>query len=443
MKKPLRLAESCAVLFVIILNVCAIGVAFSAEKHRNVIVALDRVVAVVNNSVITRLELDEHLQLAINQLTKQGTPIPPQKVLEKQLLERLITNRVQLQFAAETGLRVDDAQLEKALSRIAQDNNLSLVQFRTTLEKDGVNFPKFREEIRDEIIMARLREREVDNKILVTEGEVENYLKTQETQGIKADEYSLAHILVQIPGRAGPDQIRAAQTKAEKALTQIKSGVDFGQVSASFSDAAYALKGGAIGWRSADKIPTLFYEAIKTLKAGEVSAILRSPNGFHIIKVLEMRGEGAPVIVVQNHVRHILIKPSEVVSESEAKSHLLQLKDRLDHGMDFAELAKQHSQDASASKGGDLGWVSPGDTVSEFEQTINALVPGQISDPVQTQFGWHLIQLLERRNEDMSQEKRQFEVRTALRERKSGEAYQEWVRQLRDQAYVEYRVEDD
>ena len=290
--------------------------------------------------------------------------------------------------------------------------------------------------------MTRLKEREVDNKILVTDSEVENYLKTQEAQGGRSEEYNIAHIVVQIPERASPDQIQEAQAKAEKALAQLQAGGDFGQVSASYSNAPYALKGGIIGWRSGDRIPDLFAQALKSMQVGGVSRIIRSPNGFHILKLLDKRGGDGPAMVQQNHVRHILLKPSEVVSETDAKNHLLQLKDRLDHGADFAELAKLHSQDASAPRGGDLGWISPGDTLPEFEEALNALAPGQVSEPVQTQFGWHLIQLIERRKEDMSNERRLMDARRALRERKSEEAYQEWVRQLRDQAYVEYRLDN-
>lgn len=354
----------------------------------------------------------------------------------------MISSQVQLQYAKETGLRVDDAQLEKAIARIAEENQISVAQLRDSLDKDGVSFNKFREEIRDEIIMVRLREREVDNKILITDSEVDNYLKTQQTQEGKADEFNLSHILVRVPEQASPEQLQERRARAEEALAQIKAGVDFRQVAASFSDAPDAIQGGMMGWRQLDRLPTIFAEAVKSIGTGEVSAVLRSPNGFHIVRVNDRRGQNAPLIVPQTHARHILIKTSELVSENDAKERLVKLKERLDNGADFAELARLQSEDSSAARGGDLGWLSPGDTVPEFEKAMDALSPGQVSEPVKSPFGWHLIQVIERRKQDMSQEQQRLRARQALRAQKTDEAYQEWVRQLRDKAFVEYRLEE-
>lgn len=406
------------------------------------IVPVDRIVAVVNDEVITRFELDDRVKSVIHQLQSQGTPLPPQEALEKQVLERLIVDRAQIQFARETGVRVEDSQLDKTLQRIAQDNKLSMQEFHATLERDGINFNKFREEIREEMIMAHLKEREVDNKITVTDAEIDNYLGTQNAQTGKLEEYNLAHILVLVPEQASPDQIQAKQKKAEEALAQLKGGADFAQVAAGYSDSADALQGGALGWRPAARLPAIFVEALASMKVGEISPLLRSPNGFHVIKLLDKRGKDVAAVVTQTHVRHILIKTSELVSETDARNHLLQLKDRLDHGAKFEELARLHSEDASAASGGDLGWVSPGDTVPEFERAMNALQPGQISEPIQTPFGWHLIQVLARRTEDVSRDRQRLLARQALRSRKSDEAYQEWLRQLRDRTYVEYRLEE-
>jgi peptidyl-prolyl cis-trans isomerase SurA len=354
----------------------------------------------------------------------------------------MIYSRVQLQYAKETGLRVDDAQLEKALARIAEDNKISLAAMRDTLEKDGVSFAKFREDIRDEITMARLREREVDNKITVAESEVDNLLRTLQLQDGKAEEFDLSHILIRVPEQASPEQLRERRARAEQALAQIKGGADFRQVAAGFSEAPDAVQGGAMGWRELARLPAIFADAVRELKSGQVSGVLRSPNGFHLVRVNERRGQSAPLIVAQTHARHILIKTSELVSENDAKERLLKLKERLDNNADFAELARLQSEDGSAARGGDLGWLSPGDTVPEFEKAMDALKLGQVSQPVRSPFGWHLIQILERRNQDMSQQQQRLQARQALRAQKADEAYQEWLRQLRDKAFVEYRLEE-
>ena len=403
---------------------------------------LDRIVAVVNEDVITRRDLDVRLKSVMQQLRRQNTPPPPTDVLEKQVLERLIYTRVQLQLAKETGLRVDDGQLEKALARIAEGNKLSLAQLREAIEQDGINFSKFREDIRDEITMSQLREREVDNKITVADSEVDNLLKTLQTQDGKAEEFDLSHILIRVPEPASPEQLGERRARAEKALAQIRGGADFRQVAASFSDAPDAVQGGAMGWRELARLPTIFAEVVSGLKNGEVSAVLRSPNGLHIVRVNERRGQNAPLIVSQTHARHILIKTSEVVSESDARERLVKLKERLDNKVDFAELARLQSEDTSASRGGDLGWLSPGDTVPEFEKAMDALKPAEISGPVRSPFGWHLIQVIERRRQDMSEQQQRLQARMSLRAQKADEAYQEWLRQLRDKAFVEFRLEE-
>ncbi|HWN29910.1 MAG TPA: peptidylprolyl isomerase, partial [Burkholderiales bacterium] len=416
--------------------------AAQADAVTRKIVPLDRIIAVVNDDVITRYELNDHIKMVVNQLTKQGTPLPPQNVLEKQLLERLINDRIQLQYAKETGVRVDDTQLGKTLERIAEGNKMTLQAMREALEHEGIDFNRFREEIRAEIIMARLKEREVDNKIVVTESEITNYLKSQEALVGKEDEYNLAHVLVLVPEQASPEQIQAKRARAEQALAQIKSGADFAQIAVGYSDAADALRGGVLGWRPAGRLPTIFLEALRPMQAGEVSAVLRSANGFHIIKLLDKRGKDSATEVLQTHARHILIKTSEISGENEARTRLLNLKERLEYGADFSELARLHSEDGSATQGGDLGWLAPGDTLPEFERAMNTLKVGQISDPVRSPFGWHLIQVLERRNQDISRDRQRLLARQALRARKSDEAHEEWLRQLRDSAYVEYRLED-
>lgn len=412
------------------------------ERKKDDAIALDRVVAVVNSEVVTRLDLDEQVKVALQQLRRQGTPLPAREVLERQLLERLVTSKVLAQSAKETGLRVDDTQLQRAIERIAQENKTSPEQFRKTMESQGIDFNRFREELRNEILIARLKEREVDSKILITDAEIDNYLKNEQNQTGKDDEYNLAHILIMVPEQASPEQIKAKRAIAEKALDQIKNGADFRQVSAGVSDAQNALDGGSLGWRTASRLPQIFVESVKSMKVNDVSPVLRSANGFHILKLVDKRGNESPVMIQQTHARHILIRLNEVVSEAEAKQRLNNLKERIENENSFAELARLQSEDATASRGGDLGWLSPGDAVPEFERAMNALQPGQVSDPVQTPFGWHLIQVLERRSEDMSKERQRVLARQAIRTRKADEAYQDWVRQQRDRAYVELRLED-
>ncbi len=406
------------------------------------VIQLDRIVAVVNDEVITRRDLDERVKVVHGQLRQQGTPLPPADALEKQVLERMIYNYVQLQYAKETGLRVDDGTLEKTIGRIAEENKISVAAMRAALEKDGLNFDKFREDIRNEIIMSRLREREIDNKIQITDSEINGFLGKLKEQEGATEEFNVAHILIRVPEQASPEQLRERRARAEAALAQIKGGTDFRQIAASFSDAPDAVQGGAMGWRELAQLPAIFAGAVKALSPGQLSGVLRSSNGFHIVRVNDRRGQNAPLIVSQTLARHILIKTSELVSENDARERLVKLKERLDNNGDFAGLARLQSEDSSAARGGDLGWLSPGDTVPEFEQAMNALKPGQISAPTRTPFGWHVIQVLERRNQDMSQQQQRLRARQALRTQKADEAFQDWVRQLRDKAFVELRLEE-
>lgn len=426
-------------LYVVLTVVALTGHAQTAKSRP--IIALDRIVAVVNDEVITERELASRVELALRQMRQQGAPLPPRGDIERQLLERTINDRVQMQHAQDIGMRVDDPELDRAIARIAEQNKLSLAQLRQALAKDGVPFDKFREDIRSEILISRLRDREVAQRIVVTEAEIDNFIQNQKAQSGRGDEFNVSHILVSVPENATPDQLQQRRARAEQALKQIQGGSDFRQVAASFSDAPEALQGGLLGWRESDRLPTLFLDALRPLQTGQTSEILRSPNGFHILRLNERRGGAAPLMVQQTRVRHILIKTNELVSESEARNRLLALKERLDNKADFAEIARARSEDTSASRGGDLNWVSPGDTVPEFEQAMNALKPGEISQPVRSPFGWHLIQVMERRTQDMTQEGQRMNARQALRERKTDESYQDWVRQLRDRAYVELRLD--
>jgi len=404
--------------------------------------AVDRVVAVVNDEAITLHELRDRLATVTRQLKSRGTPLPPRDVLEKQLLERLIVDRVQIQFAKEVGLRIPDAELDAALRRIAENNRLSLADFRSALERDGIEWRRFREDIREEMTIARLREREVESRIVVSDGEIDNYLSHPE-QANQTSLVTLGHIIIRVPEQAAPAKLTQLRARAENALARIRAGENFSQVAASFSEAPDALSGGLLEPRPADRLPTLYAEAVAKLQPGEASDILRSPAGFHIVKLVERRGGGAVGGAIrQTRARHILIKVNELVSSDEARHKLVGLKERLDNGADFAELARLYSNDLSAAKGGDLGWLYQGDTVPDFERAMDALKIGEVSDPVQSPFGWHLIQVLERKRAEAGDERKRLLARQALRERKSDEAYEDWLRQLRDRAYVEYRLEE-
>lgn len=408
----------------------------------NAAVLVDRIVAVVNSEVITSRELAERMKTVTQQLSQQGTSLPPADVLQKQVLERMITDRLQIQLAKETALRVDDLQLDRTVARVAETNKLSLTEFRRALERDGIQFDRFREEVRNEIILSRLREREVDNRIIVTDNEIDYFLSQQGASQSNANEYSLAHIMLRLPEQASPEQVEKQRAGAEQVLLQLREGADFAKLAVSYSDAPDALQGGAMGWRPRDRLPELFARALDGMKPGDVSGIIRSPAGFHVIKLVDRRGGGAAARVEQTHARHILVKTSEIVSEADARRKLNNLRERIANGADFGELAKLNSDDASALKGGDLGWIYRGDTVPEFERVMNSLGVAQLSEPFSTPFGWHLMQVLERREADVSGERKRQDARLVLRERKGDEAYQEWLRQLRDRAFVEYRLDE-
>ncbi|BBU67730.1 peptidylprolyl isomerase [Fluviibacter phosphoraccumulans] len=402
---------------------------------------LDRIVAVVNDGVITQNQLNARVRSATMQLHRQKVQLPPADILRQQVLDQMVTERAQVQAAKEAGIQVDDAELEQALIRVAANQKMTPQQMRQTVEKDGVTWPEFREEIRNQMMIARVREREVDAKINVSPGEVDNFLANQGAAGA-GEEVHIAHIVIRIPEGASPETLNKLRMKAVSIDEQARAGRDFAQLAATYSESNDALQGGDLGFRPVDSLPQVMSSAIANLKPGQVSDVVRSPSGFHIVKLIARKGGSALPQVQQTHARHILIKVTEVTSEAEARQKIGQVHSRLKSGEDFAALAKLYSQDGSAQKGGDLGWLYPGDTVPAFDQAMNALKVGEISNPVQTQFGFHIIQVLERRTTDVSQERQRQRATMALRQRKMEEANQEWVRQVRDRAYVEIRLDD-
>lgn len=439
----IRTASLAAVALVAAAMLAAPTPVLAQSPQRPRIVLADRIAAVVNKEVVTMSELERRTERVAAQLRRQGAPLPPQEVLQRQVLERMITDLVQVQFARETGVSISEVDLDRTLQRIAQQNGLAPPEFRRALEREGLSWEKFRDDVRAEMLISRLREREVDSKIQISDAEVDAFLEDGQAGAGAPAEYELSHILVRVPEQAGPEQIEARRRRTEEALAQLRAGIDFRQVAVSFSDAPDALQGGGMGWRPADRLPELFVRALSAMKPGEISDILRSPAGFHIVRINDQRGgKAGPGVVAQTHVRHILVRTNELVSESDALRKLNILRERIRQGADFAELARLNSDDASAARGGDLGWITGGDTVPDFERAMNALRIKEVSEPVRSPFGYHLIQVLERRAADLPEDRKRLQARRVLGARRADEAYEEWVRQLRDRAYVEYRLDD-
>src|SRR5437899_1793881 len=357
---------------ILLLTACGAAFAQSPRQEPAAPARVDLIVrfgAVVNKEVITKYDLAERMNRVQKELQRRGTSLPDRGEIERQVLERLIIEKDQRQYGRETEVRVHDLELHRTVSRVAEGNKLSLTEVRQTLERDSIRFDRFREELRNEILMNRLRDREVTGKITVSESEIENLLLEQSERKDTATEYNIAHILVRVPEQATPEQLESRRARAEEAIKRIRDGTEFAQLAAAYSDAPDALQGGVMGWRSQQRLPELYVEALAGLKPGGVSGVLRSPAGFHVLKLLELRGAGAPVLVEQAHVRHILARTNDLVSEDEAKRKLLSLRERIVNGVNFAELARLNSDDGSASRGGALGWIYPGATVPDFERT--------------------------------------------------------------------------
>ena len=419
---------------------CATGAPARAQQA----VELDGIAAIVNEDVITRSELDARVKRVGAELRAAGTATPSPRRLRAQVLERLIIDRSQLQLADGSGIRVDDAALNRALTRIAQQNGFTLRQFRDILKRDGYDFAAFREDIRDEMTISELRRREVDNRIRISNRDIDLQLSTMANQGSEAEryQYQLGHILVAVPDGASAEVIAEARTRAEALLGELGDGADFANLAVAHSDGQQALEGGDLGWRQASELPTLFGDVVPRLQIGETTDPIRSASGFHLVRLIDRRDRDRQ-IVRQTRARHILIAPDELTVEAAARRLLAALRERIVNGEDFGELARAHSDETgSAPRGGDLGWIDPGNTAAEFEQVMNSLEPGGLSEPFQSRYGWHIVQVLERREHDDTEAVRRTEAMRRLRARKIDEGLQAWFRRIRNEAYVEYRLDE-
>ncbi len=415
---------------------------FIIQTNVHAYVPLDRIVAVVNDDVIMQSELESKVRTISQQLQQQGSQLPPASVLERQVLDKLIQNRIQLQIAEKTGIKVDDESLNRTISNIAAENKVSLTQFRNILEQDGYNYEQFREDIRNEITLSQLRRRQVENRIVVTEKEIDNFLANQEHQGSIQTEVLISHILLALPSEATSDEVEQVKLVATQVRDDLLAGADFAETAKAVSDGGNAENGGDLGWRKLEEIPSLFADYIPDMKKDDISELIQSPSGFHIIKIKEIKSDQEH-IVQQTHARHILIKQDELTTDEQAREKAEQLKSRIENGDDFALLAKGNSDDpGSAIKGGDLGWTTPGSLVPEFQKVMDSMEPGKVSEVFKTDYGWHILEVLERRNFDNSESLKRGKARAIIRERKLEESMQNWTRQLRDEAYVEYRLND-
>jgi len=401
---------------------------------------LDRVAAIVNDDVITETEIQARLKLVISNLKGNKAKLPPQHILHRQVLDSLVLERIQVQRARETGIVVSDDMLDQAFSELASQNKMTGQQFRAAIQKDGISITAFRDQLRSQTAIRQLVDREVNSRIRISEQDVDAYMRKREQQQNSGVEYNISHIVLTTPENASQSVIKHIQRQAEQIFAQINTGSSFETLAIANSKDQYALQGGVIGWKATAQLPELFIDALRQLKPGQVSAVLKSANGFHILKLNDKRGGAVPSFrVTQTHTRHILIKRVPGVSDNYIRRRLVQIRQRISDGEDFAKLARVHSDDvASAVEGGDLGWVTPGTTVPRFEQTMNRLKPGEISQIVDSPYGYHIIQVLARRQTDLGEEKLRADTRRELHVRKAEEYYQAWIRKLRDQAYVEY-----
>ncbi|TDU31397.1 periplasmic chaperone for outer membrane proteins SurA [Panacagrimonas perspica] len=422
-------------LALFVLALCASGVNPARAE------VLDRIVAVINDGVLLQSDVDRELMMANEQMKARDITPPDASVLRSQVLDKLVLTRVQTQRAQQAGIRVDDRELNEVLTGIARQNKMTLAQFAEALRSDGSDYLAIREQIRDEVLITRLRQREVDNRVVVTDQDIDLFLANQP----EADEteYRLSHILVTIPDGASPEQRTEARAKADSLAARVKKGEDFAALAAANSDGQQALQGGDLDWRKGDALPLLFLQSARKLKNGESSPVLETAGGYHIIKLVDTRIGSEAKTVNETHARHILIQANALRTEDQARLQARDLHDRLAKGEDFAKLASEFSDDTgSKGGGGDLGWQPPGVFVKEFQAALDALKPNELGEPFRTQYGWHIPQVLERRTRDITVESQRARARGAIQNRKAADEYETWLRRLRAEAYVEFRGPD-
>lgn len=407
---------------------------------------VDRVVAIVNNEAITERQLDRRTRMIAQRLQAQNIAVPPTAELRRQVLERMITDRAQLQAARELGVRIDDPAVDRALQNIAREQNMTVAEFRRRIEADGMPFSLVRDEIAAEIVLSRIRERDFDARTQVSEAEIDAYLADQ-GRGATATEFDIVQLVVRVAEDAPPAIVERARQRAERIAADARAGQDLIAIAARTDGGPDAVSASALGMRPSERLPPLFVEAVSGLSPGQVAPVVRSPAGFHVLRLVDRRGGGASKLaaapVRQTRARHILVRINEINPESEVVRRLTEIRQRIENGAaQFADMARQYSMDGSAAQGGDLGWVYPGDTVPEFERAMDELKPGAIAGPVRTPFGYHLIQVVERRTDEASPDRIRAAARGEIRSRKAAEAYQEWVALVRDRAYVENRLDE-
>lgn len=399
-------------------------------------IEIDRVAAIVDDSIIMQSELEARMDSVKRQM---GGQIPPDSLLRPQVLERLILENIQLQMAERGGVQISDQQLTETVKRIAKQNGMSLEQFSKALEKDGLSYKEAVEQIRTEMIISRVQKFQVNNRVQISQQDIDYFLASKAGQMAAEAEYRLSHILVSIPSQASASEIKAANKKAQAIVAEIKSGKDFKQVAIAKSNGRNALKGGDLGWRKQAQLPSLFADAIDKLAVKQVSEPIKSASGFHIIQISDKRG-GSTMMVLQNKVRHILVMPNEIRSDADSEARIKQVHHKLVNGANFAELAKEYSDDpGSAANGGDLGWVNPGDMVPAFDRTMSEIEPGKLSTPFKSQFGWHILQVEERKETDLGQQVQRNQIHQMLQARQFEEELPIWLRKIRAEAYVDIK----
>ena len=403
---------------------------------------LDQVVAIVDEDVILQTELEARISTITSRLSAQGTALPPRQVLEERVLDQLITESIQMQMADRAGMRISDNELNETMANIAERNGMTLAQFENQLAAEGVTYNQAREQIRREMLTSRVQQRQVGNRVRVTDREVENYLESLEARGGNNAQYRLAYIFVSVDDPSDEAEVDAAREKAERLRNEIVSGRDFREVAVAESDASNALEGGDMGWRDEGQLPSLVAPVVPELPVGEPSEVLENNSGFHLVMVMDKRGGEQQQVIQQHRVRHILVRPSEATTDSQAETMIRDLYQQLQDGASFSALAREYSDDpVSGSDGGNLGWVSPGQMVPAFEQAMLDADIGELQGPFRSQFGWHILQVEERRRQDVTEQNRESQARQAIYMRKFELELQNWLREIRDEAFVEFKGE--